>query len=189
MSGGKLIIITAPSGAGKTTIVRYLLKNIPSLAFSVSATTRPIRNNETEGKDYYFLTVDAFRNKINENAFVEWEEVYPGKFYGTLRSEVERLWAEGRHIIFDVDVKGALSLKSQFPERTLSVFIQPPSLEVLIERLRQRATETPETLATRIERVKYELTFSDKFDRVIINDKLETSQEEAFALVHNFLVH
>ena len=178
---GKLVIVTAPSGAGKTTIVKHLLAQENRLSFSVSATTRPIRANEIDGRDYYFLTEAAFRQKI------EWEEVYPGKLYGTLKSEVERIWNGGKHIIFDVDVKGALSLKNKYPEHTISIFIEPPSLPILIDRLTKRNTETPATLATRIERVKYELTFAGSFDHVIINDNLELAQTQAFDLVHNFL--
>ncbi|MFI5170744.1 MAG: guanylate kinase [Chitinophagales bacterium] len=188
MKGGKLIIITAPSGGGKTTIVKHLLQNTPGLAFSVSATTRPKRENETDGKDYYFLTLEEFRKKIDTEEFVEWEEVYPGKYYGTLKSELNRLWAAGKNIIFDVDVKGALNLKNQFPKRTISIFIKPPSIEVLIERLTKRATESPETLTARIERINYELTFEDQFDHVIINDKLDSSLSMAYTLVHNFCV-
>ncbi len=183
---GKLVIITAPSGGGKTTIVNHLLQSVPDLAFSVSATTRYKRENEIEGKDYYFLTVDQFLKKINSNEFVEWEEVYPGKYYGTLKSELERLWLAGKNIIFDVDVKGAVNLKDQFPATTISIFIKPPSLEVLIERLKKRATETVASLQTRIDRVKYELTFEDKFDHVIVNDKLDSSLSKAYNLVHNF---
>ena len=184
---GKLVIVTAPSGAGKTTIVKHLLAQENRLSFSVSATTRPIRANEIDGRDYYFLTEAAFRQKIEENAFLEWEEVYPGKLYGTLKSEVERIWNSGKHIIFDVDVKGALSLKNKYPEHTISIFIEPPSLPILIDRLTKRNTETPATLATRIERVKYELTFAGSFDHIIINDNLELAQSQAFDLVHNFL--
>ena len=133
------------------------------------------------------MTEAAFRQKIEEDAFLEWEEVYPGKLYGTLKSEVERIWNGGKHIIFDVDVKGALSLKNKYPEHTISIFIEPPSLPILIDRLTKRNTETPATLATRIERVKYELTFAGSFDHVIINDNLELAQTQAFDLVHNFL--
>lgn len=187
MHNGKLIIITAPSGAGKTTIVKYLLQQIPSLAFSVSATTRNIRPNEKDGIDYYFLTVDAFKNKIENHEFVEWEEVYPGRFYGTLKVEVKRLWDADKQIIFDVDVKGAMHLQNKFPERTLSVFIKPPSIEVLIERLQKRKTETPQTLETRIERFKLELAYENKFDKVIINDVLETAEREAYEAVMQFI--
>jgi len=184
---GKLVIVTAPSGAGKTTIVKHLLATEPNLVFSVSATTRPIRSIEIDGKDYYFLTTDTFQQKVNEDAFVEWEEVYPGKCYGTLKSEVERIWDAGKHVIFDVDVKGALSLKNKYPEHTISIFIKPPSLEILIERLKNRNTETAEALASRIERMKYELTCAKHFDHVIINDNLDTAKQHAQGLVHNFL--
>lgn len=189
MQNGKLIIITAPSGAGKTTIVKYLLQQIPTLAFSVSATTRSIRPNEKDGIDYYFLTVDVFKNKIENNEFVEWEEVYPGRFYGTLKSEVENLLKKGKQIIFDVDVMGAMNLQYHFPERTLSIFIKPPSTEVLIERLEKRKTETPQTLETRIERFKLELAFENKFDKVIINDVLAIAEREAYEAVIDFLRH
>ena len=184
---GKLIIVTAPSGAGKTTVVKHLLNTIPSLAFSVSATTRNKRENEVDGKDYYFLSNDAFKSKIASNEFVEWEEVYPGKFYGTLEGELSRLWKDGKNIIFDVDVKGALSLKNKYPEKTLSIFIQPPSLEILIERLKKRATETPETLKTRIDSATLELSFHDRFDFSIVNDKLDITLQRAEELVNNFL--
>ncbi len=184
---GKLIIVTAPSGAGKTTVVKHLLNKIPSLAFSVSATTRNKRENEVDGKDYYFLSADTFKSKIAAYEFVEWEEVYPGKFYGTLESELNRLWKDGKNIIFDVDVKGALSLKNKFPEKTLSIFIQPPSLEILIERLTKRATETPETLKIRIERATLELSFHHRFDFAIINDKLDNTLQKAEELVNNFM--
>ncbi len=184
---GKLIIVTAPSGAGKTTIVRHLLDQITDLAFSVSATTRPRRTHEVDGRDYYFITLDAFSQKVEAGEFVEWEEVYPGKCYGTLKSEVERMWANGQDVIFDVDVKGALSLKNKYPDRTLSIFVKPPSVEALADRLLKRGTETPETLATRLERVRYELTFAEKFDRIIVNDNLETALAEAYSLVYNFL--
>lgn len=187
MFNGKLIIITAPSGAGKTTIVKYLLQQIPNLAFSVSATTRPIRLNETNGIDYYFLTADNFAEKIRNDEFAEWEEVYPGKFYGTLKSELERLWNEKKHIVFDVDVKGALNLQQNYRDRSLSIFIKPPSIDILIERLKNRKTETAESIAARVERYSLELAYEDKFDRVIINDDLATAQQEALDLVNKFI--
>lgn len=187
MQNGKLIIITAPSGAGKTTIVKYLLEQIPTLAFSVSATTRSIRPNETDGIDYYFMTAETFKNKIDNHEFVEWEEVYPGRFYGTLKVEVKRLWDAGKQIIFDVDVKGAMHLQNKFPERTLSIFIKPPSIEVLIERLQKRKTETAQTLETRVERFKLELAYENKFDKVIINDVLASAQTEALQAVKEFI--
>ena len=184
---GKLVIVTAPSGAGKTTIVKHLLAQEPSLAFSVSATTRTKRETEIHGKDYYFFSEAIFREKIQADEFIEYEEVYPGKLYGTLKSEVDRIWSNNQHIIFDVDVKGALALKKKFPDRTLSIFIEPPSLEILIERLTNRNTETPQTLATRIERVRYEMTFSGQFDHIVVNDILADAQSKALGLVHNFL--
>ncbi|MEZ5014583.1 MAG: guanylate kinase [Chitinophagales bacterium] len=185
---GKLIIVTAPSGAGKTTIVKRIIAAFPALSFSISATTRPKRDHETEGVDYYFLSPDEFTERVQSGAFVEWEEVYPGKFYGTLKSECERLWHAGKHIIFDVDVKGALSLKNLFPERSLSLFIQPPSIEILRRRLENRKTETPETLATRIARAEMELQFGARFDRIIVNDNLETAVAEAVHAVDKFLL-
>lgn len=185
---GKLVIVTAPSGAGKTTIVKHLLASLPNLVFSISATTRTQRQTEIAGKDYYFFSETEFKQKVAENAFVEWEEVYPGKFYGTLQNEVERIWNQGKHIIFDVDVKGAMSLKNKYPDQTLSIFIEPPSVEILIERLKNRNTETPETLNTRIERVRYELTYSQQFDCVIINDNLEVAKRQALDMVHKFLL-
>jgi len=187
MERGKLIIVTAPSGAGKTTVVKHLLQDISSLAFSVSATTRPKREKETDGIDYYFLSAEAFKQKVAQGDFVEWEEVYPGKFYGTLHSELTRLWEAGKHIIFDVDVKGAVNLEQHYPENTLSLFIKPPSVDVLIERLRNRNTETPEMLETRLQRVRLELTYEKKFDVVIVNDKLDTTVKQAYDAVMAFI--
>lgn len=184
---GKLLIITAPSGAGKTTIVHHLLDTFPQLAFSVSATSRPLRVNEREGRDYYHLSAERFEELIAEGAFLEWQEVYAGQFYGTLLSEVDRLWAEGKHIVFDIDVKGALNLKNNFPERTLSIFIKPPSREVLTERLRNRKTESPEQLQKRIEKAELELGFENQFDVVLVNDVLERALREAERIVSDFL--
>ncbi len=183
----KLLIVTAPSGAGKTTIVQHLLQQFPNLAFSVSATTRPPRSGETNGKDYYFLTLESFRRKIRENAFVEWEEVYADRYYGTLRSELENLWAIGKDVIFDIDTKGALNLKQTFPEQSLAIFIRPPSYEVLSERLKGRNTEGAEDLRIRLEKASEEMEYQDRFDRTILNDDLNLAVQEAFQVVDQFL--
>lgn len=183
---GKLIIFSAPSGSGKTTIVKQLLANNLNLGFSISACTRDKRGRaETDGQDYYFLTPDEFRDKINEEAFVEWEEVYPGAYYGTLKSEIERIWASGKHVIFDVDVKGGLALKHYYKDRALAVFVKVPSLDILEERLRSRGTETEESLSKRIFKMKFEWAFQDKFDVVLVNDALEQAVEEAQRLFDN----
>jgi guanylate kinase len=184
---GQLIIVTAPSGAGKTTIVHHLLTTFETLAFSVSATNRAKRAHETDEIDYYFLSSDEFKRRIRKGAFLEYEEVYEGQFYGTLRSECERLWALGKCIVFDVDVKGAMNIKNAYPNGSLAVFIQPPSEEVLFERLKNRKTETPESLKKRINRATEELTFADKFDAIIVNDKLSIAFSEAETLVKTFL--
>jgi guanylate kinase len=183
----KLIIVTAPSGAGKTTIVHHLLDQFTNLAFSVSATTRERRSYEKEGKDYYFLTPDRFRQLIREEAFVEWEEVYPDQFYGTLKTEVERLWAAHKHIIFDIDVKGALNIKAAYPENALVLFIAPPSLAILRSRLQNRDTENPASLRKRLNRVDEEMQYQHRFDRVIINDDLPKALMEASSAVGAFL--
>lgn len=177
---GKLIIFSAPSGSGKTTIVKQLLANNPNLGFSISACTRDKRGrSEQDGQDYYFLTPDEFRKKIDEDAFVEWEEVYPGAYYGTLKSEIERIWASGKHVIFDVDVKGGLALKNYYKERALAIFVKVPSLEILEDRLRSRGTESEESLSKRIFKMKFEWAFQDKFDVVLVNDQLEEAVIEA----------
>lgn len=184
---GKLIIFSAPSGSGKTTIVKHLLsKNYP-LEFSVSATSRPPRGTEVDGKDYYFLSTDEFRKKIDNNEFLEWEEVYPGRYYGTLKSEVERIRNSGKNVIFDVDVVGGCNIKEYYGEDALSVFIQPPSVEELRNRLKARSTDSDEVIATRVAKAEYELSFSTKFDAVIINDNLEVAFVETEQLVTNFL--
>ena len=187
MNEGKLLIFSAPSGAGKTSIVKGVLQRVPDLAFSVSACSRPQRPGEKDGIDYYFLTPESFRQKINENAFLEWEEVYPESFYGTLHSEVERLWAEGKHVVFDVDVAGGLNIKKQFPARSLAMFIRPPSLEVLRERLTNRGTETEESLQKRLGKAEEELSYANKFDYILVNDVLEKAIEEASDLVKAFV--
>lgn len=184
---GKLIILTAPSGAGKTTIVKHLLQHIPGVGFSISATNRKIRPGETDGKDYYFLSTDQFKEYIQENKFVEWEEVYSQQYYGTLRSEVQRLQSAGRHIIFDIDVKGALSIKKQFPEDSLAVFVMPPSLDVLIERLKKRQTEDESSLKKRVMKAKEELSYQNEFDEILVNDQLEISLSKAEQIVNSFL--
>jgi guanylate kinase len=182
----KLIVLTAPSGAGKTTIVRHLLKTFDDLAFSVSATTRRQREGEVDGRDYYFLSEAEFRTKIKEQAFVEWEEVYQGQFYGTLKTEIERLWQAGKHIIFDIDVQGALNIKEHYPEQTLTIFVKPPSEEVLFNRLRQRNTETPENLRKRMEKASLELSFENKCDKTLVNDVLTEALAEAERIVQAF---
>ncbi len=184
----KLIIVTAPSGAGKTTVVRHLLDTFDSLAFSVSATTRSKRENEVEGRDYYFMDAGKFRALIKENAFLEWEEVYENQYYGTLKQEAERLWAAGKHIIFDIDVQGALHLKTIFPDRTLTVFVKPPQKEALVERLTKRKSESEESLQKRITKAEFELTFEEKFDIVLVNDDLTTTFREAEWIINKYVI-
>jgi guanylate kinase len=184
---GKAIIFCAPSGSGKTTLVRHLLSHYGNLGFSISACTRDKRGrNEVHGKDYYFLSIEEFQNEINANAFVEWEEVYPGGYYGTLKSEVERMWSEGKNVIFDVDVKGGLKLKEYFGDAALSIFVKVPSFEELENRLRSRGTETEESLSKRLYKVKFEMSFQNNFDVVLLNDSLEESQAKAEALYKSF---
>ncbi len=184
---GKAIIFSAPSGSGKTTLVRYLLQNNSDLGFSVSASTRDRRGRaEQDGKDYYFLTPEEFKKKIDNNEFIEWEEVYEGNFYGTLKSEIQRIWDEGKNVIFDVDVKGGLSLKKYFGNKALSVFVKVPSIEVLENRLKDRGTESDESLSRRLFKVKFEMAFEDKFDKVLVNDNLEESKRKAQQLYDDF---
>jgi guanylate kinase len=184
---GKLVVFTAPSGAGKTTIVRHLLQTLPHLAFSVSATSRVQRPGEVHGRDYYFLSVDDFQAKIEADEFVEWEEVYHSQYYGTLKSEVSRLWEAEKHIIFDIDVQGARSIKRQYGDRVMTVFVKPPSLEALRERLQQRKTETPANIAKRMAKANKEMAFENTFDRILVNDDLEKALTEATQLVSSFL--
>ena len=184
---GKSIIISAPSGAGKTTIVHELIKRIDSLRFSTSACSRDARPNEKDGIDYHFLGLDGFKSKIEEGAFFEWEEVYTNNFYGTLKSEVERIWAAGNVVIFDVDVVGGLNLKKQLGENALAIFIQAPTFETLEERLRYRSTETEEKIAIRLSKAKTEISRAPEFDLVIVNDDLERACDEAETEVKAFL--
>jgi guanylate kinase len=184
---GKLIVITAPSGAGKTTIARHVLESYPMVEFSVSATTRPQRPGEVHTRDYYFLTEQQFRDRIANNFFVEWEEVYKGTFYGTLRDGIESIWKRGKHVLFDVDVKGAINLKKQYGENALTIFIKPPSLKILIRRLESRATESPEKIAERIAKAKEELQYESYFDEVVINEVLPEALAQTDALVDAFL--
>jgi guanylate kinase len=183
----KVIILTAPSGAGKTSITRYLLQQLPVLRFSISATTRRPRTNERDGIDYHFLTVTDFQKGIEENAFVEWEMVYEGKYYGTLRRELEATWTSGKVPLLDIDVKGAIHVQRQFPHHSLSIFIQAPSVEELRRRLESRGTETPESLQTRISKAGYEMSFVHNFDVVIVNDDLNTAQQQTLKIVTQFL--
>ncbi|TVR90293.1 MAG: guanylate kinase [Saprospirales bacterium] len=185
--GGKMIIITAPSGAGKTTIVKHLKSNFPELEFSVSATTRPKRIGEKHGRDYYFLTKDKFVEFIGEKAFLEWQEVYPGQFYGTLHSEVGRITDRGKSILFDIDVQGAMNLKQEFKGKSMAIFIKPPSLQILMDRLRNRGSESNEQLRKRIIKLKEELSYESAFDRVLINDDLSNALKEAESIVDEFL--
>lgn len=187
MSQGKAIIFTAPSGAGKTTIVKHLLQHFPQLVFSISATTRQMRPNEVNGKDYYFLSHAEFEQKIEEDAFVEWEEFYGGSRYGTLKSEVDRIWSEGKHVIFDVEVKGATNIKEYFGENALAIFVKVPSMEELQKRLKGRGTESDGSFAERMERASFEMSFENKFDKTLINEELELSFRQAVQMVDQFI--
>ena len=184
---GKLIIFSAPSGSGKSTIIQSLLNRDLNLSFSISATSRTPRGTERDGVEYYFITPEEFRQRIANDEFLEYEEVYAGKFYGTLKSEVERILAGGRNVIFDVDVVGGLNIKKYYGDQALSLFIQPPSIEELEKRLKNRATDTPEVIASRIAKAEYELSFAPQFDRIIVNDILEKAQEEAYRSIRQFL--
>ena len=184
---GKLIVISAPSGAGKTSIVHHLLKNMPELSFSVSACSREKRDNETHGKDYYFLGVEGFQNKIKEAAFLEWEQVYENQYYGTLKSEIERIWSEGKTVIFDVDVIGGLNIKKQYPKECLSLFIMPPSVDVLRERLSGRGSESEKKLEMRLAKAEQEISKNQEFDKVILNDDFGIACEETMEVITNFI--
>jgi guanylate kinase len=183
----KIIVITAPSGAGKTSITKYLMQRFPQLAFSISATTRTPRGNETDGKDYYFIGLENFKQKIQHNEFIEWEMVYEGKYYGTLKSEITRIATESKIAVLDIDVKGAIHVKRQYPDSTLTIFIQPPSIEELKNRLQSRGSETPESLAARTNKASFELSFIHEFDKVIVNDVLENACREAEQIVQDFI--
>lgn len=188
MNNGKLIVFSAPSGSGKTTIVKYLLQQKElHLDFSISATSREKRGDEVNGKDYYFLSAEEFQAKISADEFVEYEEVYKDNYYGTLKTELERIWALGKHVIFDIDVVGGLNIKKQFPKKTLAVFVSPPSVEELERRLRFRQTETDEKIQMRLAKAEREIAESDKFDVILKNYDLEIAKNDAYALVHDYL--
>jgi guanylate kinase len=185
---GKAIIFSAPSGSGKTSLVKHLMQEVPNLGFSISACTRDKRGrHEVHGRDYYFLSIEEFKNKIDQDAFVEWEEVYAGNFYGTLKEEVHRIWKEGKAVIFDVDVKGGLALKKYFGEQALAIFVKVPSLDVLESRLNDRGTESEESLSRRIYKAKFEMTFEAQFDVTVFNDDFTRSSADTVALVTDFL--
>ncbi|MDO5607363.1 MAG: guanylate kinase [Capnocytophaga sp.] len=184
----KLIIFSAPSGSGKTTIVKHLLSlSGLNLAFSISATSRPPRGAEQHGKEYYFLTTEEFQQKIKNNEFLEWEEVYPGTYYGTLKSEIERLWKEGKNVAFDIDVVGGLAIKKQYPQQSLSIFVKPPSIDELRRRLQGRQTETPEKIKMRIDKAEAELKYADRFDITIENEDLPKALYEAEVIVNQYI--
>ena len=184
---GKLIIISAPSGAGKSTIVKHLLDKGLNLEFSISATTRTPRGKEKDGKEYYFLSVEEFRKRIRRGEFIEWEEVYKNQLYGTLKSEIDRIWANGNNVLFDVDVKGGINLKNIFRHKAISVFIMPPSVKELEKRLKHRGTDNPEKIKMRIAKAEEEMKLVARFDNIVINDNLEQAVNEIYNLVNNFL--
>jgi guanylate kinase len=185
---GKLFVFSAPSGSGKTTIVRHLLEQKKlQLDFSISATSRHLRGAEVHGKEYYFLDIQTFKDKIQNDEFLEWEEVYTNNFYGTLKTELERIWSLGKHVVFDIDVVGGLNIKAQFPENTLAIFVKPPTLEEMERRLRGRQTDSEEKIKERVAKAEKELSYAKEFDQVLINDDLEIAKAEAFDLVSNFI--
>ena len=185
----KVIIFSAPSGAGKTTLVRHILQSGLPLAFSISACTRNMRMCEKHGSDYYFMTVPEFKNHIERGDFVEWEEVYEGSYYGTLRSEIDRIWATGCHVLFDVDVMGGLKLKEQFGNKALAIFVKTPSVNELERRLINRSTDSAEIIQKRMAKAEYETEFASQFDHIVVNDCLETAQKETMELVEKFISH
>jgi len=185
---GKLFVFSAPSGSGKTTIVHHLLDQKKlNLGFSISATSREKRGQEIDGKDYHFITLDTFKSHIENNDFIEWEEVYKNNFYGTLKSEIERIWNQGKHVIFDIDVVGGLRIKKKFPEQTLAVFVQPPSIQEMEKRLRNRKTDSEEKIQERVKKAEREFQLAKDFDEILINDTLETAKNDATELVTNYL--
>lgn len=184
---GKLVIFSAPSGAGKSTLVNYLLPQFPELSFSISATSRSPRGKEENGKDYYFLSSEEFKSRVAQDELLEWEEVYAGTYYGTLRSEVERIWAQGKVVVFDIDVVGALNLKRQFGGRALALFVQAPSVEILEQRLRGRGTDSEEKIQQRVAKATIEMARAPEFDKVVVNDDLDTAKAEALAILKDFL--
>ena len=184
---GRLLIFSAPSGSGKTTLVKYIMKELDNLSFSISATSRPPRGKEEDGKDYYFMSSDDFRKKIDSNDFVEWEEVYEGRYYGTLKAEVERIRNKGQNVVFDVDVIGGLNIKKLYGDEALAVFVKPPSIDILKQRLKKRDTDSDEEIRVRIEKAEYELSYANDFDIVIINDDLEKAKGKALWEVSQFI--
>ena len=184
---GKLVIFSAPSGAGKSTLVNYLLPQFPQLSFSISATSRAPRGQEEHGKDYYFLSSEEFKVRVAQDELLEWEEVYSGTYYGTLRTEVERIWSRGKVVVFDIDVVGALNLKKQFGDRALALFVQAPSVEILEHRLRGRGTDSEEKIQQRVAKATIEMARAPEFDKVVVNDDLDTAKAEALAILKDFL--
>ena len=183
---GKAIILSAPSGSGKTTLVRHLLASNSDLAFSISATTRTKRGQEKDGIDYFFLSEETFRQNIQQGAFIEWEEVYQGLYYGTLKSEIERIWNSGKNVIFDVDVQGGLNLKNYFQEKALAIFVRVPTIEILRERLISRGTDTEESINKRVEKAQYEMSYENKFDTVLVNHQIEAAKDSVQKLYQDF---
>ncbi len=187
-SKGKLIVFSAPSGSGKTTIVHYLLsQNKLNLDFSISATSRKRRGDEIDGKDYHFISKEKFMRHKENDEFVEWEEVYDNNFYGTLKSEIERIWNEGKHVIFDIDVKGGLRIKKKYPKETLAIFVQPPSIKEMENRLRNRKTDSEEKIIERVNKAEREMRYAKDFDIILVNDDLNVAKKEAFKIVDNFI--